>query len=131
MLRRKEIPGVTAGKVRRWLGVVGVLLAAGVQAGSALLPFLPRPEDFTLLWWANGPQHYQTMKGPPPPAVLCMQSGTLGLAIDTKRVQLLHAGRFARPLGMQRALKSGNAGVFRLPPLPLELSVQRGDRRFV
>ena len=103
---------------------------AFVRAASPLLPFMPRAEDFTFLWWANGPQHFLGMNRPPPEAVLCMQSGLIGLAIDTKLICLLHAGRFARPLDRQSALSQGNAAVFALPQLPLELSIQRGGRKF-
>ncbi len=91
---------------------------------------MPREEDFTFLWWANGPQHYLGMKGPPPEAVLCLQSGLIGLALDTSNLKLLHAGRFARPLSRQSTLSQGNAAVFALPPLPIELNVQQGNRKF-
>ena len=91
---------------------------------------MPRPEDFTLLWWANGPEKFHSMRTPPSEAVLCMQSGTIGLAIDTRTVRLLHAGRFAKPKDTEGALRQGNAAVFALPPVALELNVQHGDRTF-
>src|SRR5690242_14659952 len=66
-----------------WICVVTLsLLSVGarVEAASNLKPFMPRAEDFTLLWWANGPQHYLGMKEAPPAPVLCLQSGVIGLA---------------------------------------------------
>ena len=101
-----------------------------LPAVSPITPFMPRAEDFTLLWWANGPERFHTMKTPPAEAVLCMQSGTLGLAIDVSSIHLLHAGRFAKPLDAEGALRQGTAGIFALPPAGLELSVQSGGRRF-
>jgi hypothetical protein len=110
-----------------------VLGCGRVQAASQLGPFMPLSEDFTLLWWANGPQKFHDMKTPTPEAVLCLQSGTLGLALDTKTVQLLHAGRFARSQSTEKALRpanDANNAIFSLPPVALELSVRRGDRKF-
>src|SRR4029077_6073099 len=94
------------------------------------LEYMPREGDFTFLWWANGPQQFLGMKGPPPEPILCMQSGLIGLAIDTKNLRILHAGRFRKPLNRQTALKDANDAVFALPPVPLELSVYQGDRKF-
>jgi hypothetical protein len=91
---------------------------------------MPRAEDFTLLWWANGPERFHSMKTPPTQAVLCMQSGTLGIALDVRTVVLLHAGQFAKPQDTEGALREGNAGIFALPPAMLELSVRQGDWKF-
>src|SRR5206468_5934175 len=63
--------------------------------------------------------------------VLCLQSGAIGLAIDTKTLQLLHAGRFPKLKNEARALSEGNASVFPLPPVSLALSVQHGNRMFI
>src|SRR2546425_377578 len=114
----------------RWMpACVALFLGqAGLRAASPLRPFMPRAEDFTFLWWANGPQHYLGMKQPPPEAVLCLQSGVIGLALDTKSLQLLHAGRFVKPLDRQRALRPDNAAVFWLPPARVEVSVREGNR---
>ena len=118
-------------RIGRWVvfGSLGISLC--VQASSQLRPFMPRLEDFTLLWWANGPQRYHSMKAPPPEPVLCLQSGTIGLAIDTKNLRLPHAGRFAIRQDMATALRRVNSAVFGLPPLVLELSVQIQGRKFV
>ncbi|NOS69189.1 MAG: hypothetical protein HOP33_04585 [Verrucomicrobia bacterium] len=110
---------------------LAVLLGSGrVQAASQPGSFMPRAEDFTLLWWASGPQKFHGMKTPPPEAVLCFQSGTLGLALDTKTVRLLHAGRFARTQNVEEALRPGNDAILALPPVALELSVRQGGRKF-
>ena len=84
-----------------------------------------------MMWWANGPQHFLGMLPPAPEPVLCLQSGAIGLAIDTKTLQLLHAGKFPKLKNEPRALSEGNAGVFALPPVPLALSVQHGNRKFI
>src|SRR5260221_11682871 len=119
---------------RDWISVTGltVLLGSwGLPAAPPLALFMPRAGDFTLMWWANGPQHFLGMMPPAPEPVLCMQSGAIGLAIDTKRLQLLHAGRFPKLMNEQRALSEGNVGVFALPPVLLQLSVQRGNQKFI
>lgn len=117
-------------RTRLWLAFGLASLNFWVQASSPLKPFMPRPEDFTLLWWANGPQRYHSMKAPPPEPVLCLQSGTIGLVFDTKNPHVLHAGRFARRLDMETALRRVNSAGFALPPLALELSVQSQGKKF-
>jgi len=78
-----------------------------LHAAPPLGPFMPRAEDFTLMWWANGPQHFLGMVAPAPEPVLCLQSGAIGLAIDTKTLQLLHAGRFPKLKNEAPALSEG------------------------
>src|SRR3974390_2483680 len=97
MIHRKSRPGTA--KKSGWgsLGLAPVLGTGPLPRASALQPFMPRAEDFALRWWAKGPQRFHTMRSPPPEAVLCLQSGTLGVVLDTKSVRLLHAGRFPKP----------------------------------
>ena len=116
---------------RKWGAIALLTVSFCAQAAAALGSFMPRPEDFTLLWWANGPQRYHTMKAAPPEAVLCLQSGTFGLAVDTKNLRLLHAGRFAGRMDMEAALRRADSALFTLPPLVWELSVQSRGKKFV
>jgi hypothetical protein len=92
MIRLKKFPVVARGVVWACASLALIFGNARLLAAPPLGPFMPLPEDFTLLWWANGPQNFHNMKTPTPEAVLCLQSGTLGLALDTKTVQLRHAG---------------------------------------
>ncbi len=91
---------------------------------------LVRPEDFTLLWWAEGAPYYLDMKTPGMPAVICMQSGTLGLALDTRTLTFPHAGRFARAFDLEAALERGREAVMALPPRALEARIVRGGVAF-
>ena len=113
-----------------WTGVALLLGNVWLVAASPITPFMPRAEDFTLLWWANGPEKFHSMRTPPTEAVLCLRSGTIGLAIDTRTVRLLHAGRFVQPQDNEGALRRVNAAIFALPPVTLELSVRCGDQKF-
>ena len=106
--------------------VLGVTLPA---LAAPLTPFMPRAEDFTLLWWAEGAPEVMGVKNSAAP-VLCFESGSLGLAVDTKRLQLLHAGKFFKPLNLAKALERGNAAVLALPPVGLELSVLQAGEKF-
>ena len=130
MLRSKIL--ATVPWRRLWLGANFALLLAGLRLQAASSPdaWMPRAEDFTLLWWANGPPRFHGMKSPPPDAVLCLQSGTLGLALDTKSLRLLHAGRFLRSQPAESAVRPDNRALFALPPVALELSVRQGGREF-
>jgi hypothetical protein len=121
-----------AASKHRWIWAILALMLGNLYlpAASPIKPFMPRAEDFTLLWWANGPERFHSMKTPPAEAVLCMQSGTLGLAIDVRSVNVLHVGRIAKPQDTEAALREGNASIFALPPAVLGLSVRQGDRTF-
>jgi hypothetical protein len=100
------------------------------EAAPSLRAFMPRPEDFTLLWWANGPQFYLGIKTPPPEPILCLQSGAIGFSIDTSSLRILHAGRFTKPVAMQDVLKDNNSKLSTLPPIQLELKVLSGNHSF-
>ena len=117
-------------RLRFWTIMGWAIGSLGLWASSPIKPFSPHPEDFTLLWWADGPERFAGMKTPPAEALLCLQSGTLGLALDVRGLRLRHAGRFSKPLDLEHVLGRGNADLFRLPPLPLEISVRQGDRKF-
>ena len=67
---------------------------------------MPRAEDFTLLWWANGPQRFHSMQTPPPEAVLRLQSGTLGVVLG-----LGLAGAVGRALTVTPVFSPGSAAV--------------------
>lgn len=110
----------------------GIAALAGTVAAAAspLRPFMPRVEDFVLFWWADGPPRFHSMTAPPASETLCFRSGTLGVALDTKRVRLLHAGRFAEAGGVEEALRPGDAGIFSLPPVALDLVVRASGREF-
>lgn len=58
---------------------------------------MPRVGDYTLLWWAEGPPHILGSKLPPATSTLCFQSGSWGLAFDTKQVHALRAGEWTAP----------------------------------
>jgi hypothetical protein len=91
---------------------------------------MPRPEDFTLMWWADGPPYFLGMGPSAPAPELCLQSGSFGIAVETRSPKLLHAGRFAKSMDVAAALQRGNTAVFALPALDLELTVRRGGRDF-
>lgn len=121
----------------RWAGrglavllVTGSPLLGATPALEGRTTTMPRPEDFTFMWWAERAPYYRDMKEAPPPPVLCLASGRLGLAIETKTLRLLHAGRFEPPLERETALERAGEAVRRLAPLELKLSVTRGEKTF-
>jgi hypothetical protein len=132
MILRESIPARYSVRcfLSAWLTASSILGTCGLQAASPLLPFMPRPEDFTQLWWANGPHQFQVPDGPWPEPILCLQSGAIGLVIDTQKIKLLHAGRFPKPLNVDTGFRHGDAEMLALPPVPLELSVQRDGHKF-
>jgi hypothetical protein len=91
---------------------------------------MPHVEDFTTMCWANGPLKFSGMTTPPKDAVLCLQSGSIGIALDTATLKLVHAGRFNRPVAIETALRCGPELIYQLPALQLELSVQDGGEKY-
>lgn len=113
-------------------GLLAGALLAGGQAGASpsLVAAMPRAEDFTLLWWAEGPPYYLGMKTPPPAPILCFQSGTWGLALDTKTLAVRHHGRFDRPMSIPDALERGRTLLTNLPAGTLEARIVAAGRSY-
>jgi hypothetical protein len=110
----------------------GLLLSAGaLTADSSISAWMPRIQDYTEMWWANGPRQYHVANTPPSEPILCMQSGALGLVIDTEKLRILHAGKFRRAVEADAGFLGGDAALLSLPPMPLDLSVLHDGRNFV
>jgi hypothetical protein len=90
-----------------------------------------REPGFTAMWWVEGPPNYLTMKIPPPPPVLCLRSGELGLLLDTRSLRLLHAGRFATVQTKDAALEAATEPMLALPAAELRLSASRAGKTYV
>jgi hypothetical protein len=82
------------------------------------------------MWWTEGPPHFLSMKGAPPPPVLCLRSGEIGLLIDTKSLRLPHAGRFAAKQAKDTALEAGTRPLLALPATELQMSVVWAGKTF-
>ena len=105
--------------------------SAALQAADDLLPYMPRVGDYTTMCWAHGALQFLGMTTPPPDAVLCLHSGSIGIALDTATLKFVHAGHFARTIPIDAALRCGPELIQQLPALPLELSVQSGAEKYI
>ncbi len=118
-----------------WPGLVALLLSlpAVVRAAEAVdarAALMPHAEDYTLLWWADGPPHFLTSKAPPATGTLCLQSGSWGLAFDAEKVRVLRAGPWAAPMSCEQAVQPGRAALADLPAVAWDCAVVVGGRRF-
>jgi hypothetical protein len=104
------------------------LLLQGVV--PAATPDSMREAGFTALWWAEGPPHYLSMKGPSPAPWLCLRSGEMGVLLDTKSMRLHHAGRFPVEQSKDAALAAGTQSILELPPVDLQFSLIITGRTF-
>ena len=96
-----------------------------------LRPWMPRSEDFTFLWWSDGPPYYLDRTEPPmKEEVLCFATGRVGLVLDTRSLRVKHFGRFAKPVDRETMLLAADAEVAKLPAAQLLLSVRRGGKTF-
>ena len=93
------------------------LSAYGQEALKAVKPSdcMPLVTDYTYMWWPHG---WRSAK-----KVLAFQSGHYGMAIDVRKVRLLHLGTIARPLSVEETVAEDNAVVFSLPEAALKLEV--------
>ena len=108
-----------------------VLYLLSVLLDATLTAAEPLPESgFTAMWWVEGPPHYLTMKGPSPSPLLCLRSGEIGLLLDTKTLQLLHAGRFSTLQSKEVALAIGTEPVRALPAQKMRLTMTHHGKTF-
>jgi hypothetical protein len=121
---------------RVWLLITSCLLLAPLGAPPAAKAqpppdaLMPRSEDYTLLWWADGPPYFLGSVAPPPSSTLCFQSGSWGLAFDAKRVAVLRAGALPAPMSIEEAMQPSRAALPDLPQVEWECLVDADGRRF-
>ncbi len=96
----------------------------------AIAAFSIRAEDYTLLWWADGPPYFLGSTSPPPSQTLCFQSGSWGLAFDATHARVLRAGKFPKAMPIEKAMQPGRAALADLPAADWECSVVSDGRRF-
>ena len=100
------------------------------ETPDSRIAMVPRMEDYTLLWWADGPPHFLGSKSPPASETLCFQSGLWGLAFDAKQVRGLRAGDFGAPMLLEKAVQPGRAALTELPPAVWQCAVTADGRKF-
>jgi len=77
---------------------------------------------------ARRPAVLLRMRGPSNDQILCFASGQIGLAMDTKSLRLLHAGRFASAFRGLPTLRASRDALAKLPELPLKLGIRAGNK---
>ncbi len=89
------------------------------SAVSDLAGFMPRVEDYTHTWWADGfPAHV-----PGAPWRRVVQTGRYALALDTDTLRIPHFGPLASEVGYLTAARADNRAWQRLPSAELGLSI--------
>ncbi len=101
------------------LGLALALKPAG-QAGAALpQALLPRVEDYTHMWWAEGfPGH-----SPAAPWRRCIQTGYYALVLDTETLRIPHLGPVPPHVGYVEGARADNSAWQALPPADLTLTL--------
>lgn len=105
-------------------------LAAPASSVAPHSAIMPRPQDYTLLWWAEGPPNILGSSRPPATEVLCLQSGTWGMAIDTRKMELLRFGNFTSPMPLSTAMGPDQNAFNALPVSAWNCALVVGERRF-
>ena len=94
------------------------LLCLAIGA-APLTDGMPRPEDYTLMWWAEGfPSHT-----PDAPWLRCIQTGHYAMALDTETLRVPHFGPVPPRLDYAAAAMADNSVLRDLPPADLALSI--------
>lgn len=114
---------------RIWLLVLATVTAV-VAAPRPESSGMPRKEDFTVLWWENGPQWFLTMTNPAPEPILCLRSGTIGVRLDTATLDSIQIGRLVKSSEIAVAMMSDGVELVSLPKLPLALTLQSAGKTF-
>jgi hypothetical protein len=107
------------------LGILALLPLAGWPAAE-----MPRLEDYTLLWWAEGPPRFLGSGTPPAAETLCIQSGSWGVAFDTRHVRALRAGRLPATMAIAAATQPGRSALADLPAATWDCAVVVAGHRF-
>jgi len=109
---------------------LGLAVSATAKAAEASPPIRPRAEDYTMLWWAEGPPYYLGHKEPPASEMLCVQSGTWGAAFDTKLIRVLRFGNWPGAMLLDQAVQPGRAALADLPAAAWDCAVVAAGRRY-
>jgi len=110
--------------------ILSIILNLVLAAGSVASNPMPKPEDYTMLWWADGPPSIRHSTLPPATETLCLQSGTWGMAFDARKVKALRVGEWPSPMAMNESVKPGRTALQDLPTADWECAVVVSGRRF-
>ncbi len=92
---------------------------AAQQGPMPAQALMPRVEDYTHMWWAEGfPSHT-----PEAPWRRMIQTGSYALALDTETMRMPHFGSVPAGLGYAECARADNRAWQRLPPADLTLSI--------
>ncbi|MBN8421779.1 MAG: hypothetical protein J0L73_22880 [Verrucomicrobia bacterium] len=113
--------------VKHHLAIIPILVLAlaGSASGQA-----PQPEDYTMLWWADGPPMIRHSTQPPATETLCFQSGTWGMAFDTHAMRALRAGEWPAAMAVKETVQPGRTALADLPAVEWDCAVVVAGRRF-
>jgi hypothetical protein len=105
-----------------WLGI----LPAAKGDANELSAFMPRVEDYTHTWWAEGfPAHT-----PSAPWQRVVQTGYYAFALDTDTLRIPHFGPVPGGAGYLAAARADNRPWQELPPAELALSIAAGGKTY-
>ena len=79
---------------------------------------MPGVRDYGFLWWADGWRGRSENGG----KVLCVRTGSYGLALDVERLRLLHFGAITQASPADRSVAEDNAMIMGLPVAALNRS---------
>lgn len=109
-------------KTRTLVAALALLLFGALffrsEPEGELVPFMPRPEDHTSIWWRDG------FPGIIPEARWhrCLQTGEFGFVLDTPSLTIPHFGAFDS--------EANEDSLFQLPPGELSLQITEGGKTY-
>ncbi|MCX6908121.1 MAG: LamG domain-containing protein, partial [Verrucomicrobia bacterium] len=102
---------------------------AVLQAAEAVGPrvaLMPRLEDYTFIWWAEGfPSHTTNA-----PWRRVIQTGRYAMALDTETLRIAHFGAVRGNLGYAATARADNRAWQRLPPAELALKLTANGKTY-
>ena len=108
--------------------VLAPLAALYAAESGACTPsdLMPRVEDYTHMWWADGfPSH---TNGAPWRRII--QTGRYAMALDTEILSIPHLGAVPGGIGYAAAARDGSIDWQTLPPAELALQITVGGKRY-
>ena len=106
--------------------LIAVTRTPAGEAAESLLALMPRVEDYTHMWWAEGfPSHT-----PSAPWRRVVQTGHYAMALDTDTMRIPRLGTTHTGLGYADCARCDNAAWQRLPPAELTLTITANGKKY-
>jgi len=103
-----------------------ITVGSAISAGDRPASWMPKAEDFTLLWWAEGFPGRSSGIRP----LECIQTGRYAMALDVAAMRIARLGPMSSAIGYAEAGRADDRGLAGLAPADLSLTITVAGRAY-